>query len=1506
MDSVDALWKDGQEIVLNQRPYRIENSVGSGFVTVAYKAVPLDAAAEAPIIIKRLDPARADQDKIDGLRHEAVVLRTLNEAEHGKPEDRRRIIAVLDSGDLPSGLPFVIQELAPGKVFSPFEIESFVDERQMLAVAAAVAEAMALAHQHQLAFDDFEPNTKRDRIFLQWLSEGHDAFKMRIIDWNITGGPEDIAQDLIYLGGYLYYLFTGEHLVLVDNKPNLDVLQWRDAWQRLTLGTRQVIQRLLNLDSTGTYEQAGAAYDDLTWWHGVMMSAETAAPALALQEAITKARTLGRNERVVAVADLVTRLDVSPDERAMFEKWAEGARQKLDQSAMASLSKAEVLVSLGSYDQAIRMFDETLGKFTRDDARARSGRISRLWAQAGYDIKTTLGRDPRPEKGWSSIESAVKALEYRRWAVARDDLAKAAESWPKVEPLKALQDWARAGLKVDEALRQIEGAGSSATDSVTRWMQEEEAHLETLGSAVKLLEQAVKSAPGEPEFRQHHEAQQGVFEKRKNIMSRYKTAEMQAGVAEQLVKEGMESEAEEKWSAAAEHYCDAITAWEKAFGALDQIRDANPDAALTDWRSRWPSEKSEAKRHLDLAETFVKVNQLLAQGDYEEALNHLHAAEQQYGQNNAKIMAFTRQAEDGVAHIEMTQTRLNTVQDLLRSRDLERLKQARPLVAELYKENANPYRYPKTLVDALSKTSQLIRELENTLPLLEDARRTHNAEKVKEHLEKLQGIGVALTEEELAELREVSQQAADQNTLKQLMDRRPETLLALQELINKLSELEKDPAARREKTRVLHDWHERLRGRKLAPDWPADIDKLIDDIEGSTGLGIVLPPALDTQLRDDLALARKAKRIIDLLYGQDGAPTTWLEDPSPPTDDMRDKLTELTASLDELGRVSDWPAMAELVKSGRQTLQKQIKVYHDGQIDSLCRRAKVVAPFSTAALKAVRLDVASCLEFIRQARDIPVTRLQNLLVALDGRIDAEEILSGLVSQLSAEEGVVSALDDLNTRLALGRARYLVIENDDVPTDHINVLPDQLRTLAVWGKASSAALDFQTQTDYSDGIAQLRHLTNDAQLDILPGLQALSAYVEKTKGRLLEKEKSLSAELNRETEKARQALRTSQAGEKRDIHRYSLLFTQQQTVGDDDSKHSFEREHARLIDDMLSYGETALREFASFDQLRSARDDFADAGELIRLGQTVREANPAPSPLAHSPQEPAQQMKLDQFKSPVDQLISLFEHPENQAKVDRVLANPVEDPLPLLKDLYADLRNRQLIDTELAIIETDLNKPLDNDAWLNNQQTRIETLDERIKIIRPGSGKPADWVVERLQPWLDAQAERVAALRDRVRHQRAMFLFSKENKVEERVRGYLDRELDAGQDKEAKAFIEWAINDVTADPGRRSKLMSIVVRVLDPTAPPEKGKSRFKAWLSGLRRPGISIPRPSRPRGSAPTSSSTSHSASHRPPPNKKVKRPPPRDALKETSQYAKQAEQDQGVGQPDNTQESEK
>lgn len=1501
MDSVDAPSEEQQKIiVLNQRPYRIERSVGSGHVAVAYKAVSLDTAADVHVIIKQLDPALADPEKINGLRREADVLRTLNAAEHGKPEDMKRIIAMLDSGNLPSGLPFVIQEVAPGKIFSPFEIKSFIDERQMLAVAAAVAEAMSLAHQHQLAFKDFDPEQKHDRIFLQWLSEGHDTFKMRVIDWNITGGPEDIAQDLIYLGCYLYYLFTGEHLKLVDNKPNLDVLQGQNAWQRISLGTRQIIQRLLNLDPTGVYNQANAAHDDLTRWHSLMMSAETTAPGLALQEAITNAQIQGHNEHAVAVADLALRLDVPSDKQAKIEELAKAPRQRLENKAMSSFSTPEYQVRYHSYERAIPLLDETLSKFTRDDPRARRARIIRLVAQAGYDIKTTSGHNPEL---WPSIESAVEALNKGSWEAAHDDLAKTAESWPMVEPLKKLQDWAGAGLKVEYALRQIDGASSPATGSITRWMQEEEAHLKTLDSATNLLEQAAKSAPDEPEFRRQYKVQRDTFEQRQKVMSRYKAAEKLAGVAEQLVKKGQESETEEKWSVAAEHYRDAIATWKEAFDELAQIRDANPNAALTDWQVRWSSDQAEAKSRLELAEACAKAGQLLTQGDYEAALNHLSAAEQQHWQNNAKIMAFTRQAEDGVAHIKLARTRLNTIQDLLHSRDLEQLKQARTLVDELYKENGKPYRYPNALVEALSKASQSIGEMESTLHLLEDARRTYNTAKIKEYLEKLDRMGVGLTEEELAELRGADQQATEQNTLKPLMNKQPETLSALSVLIKNLSELENLPAARREKDRVLYDWHDRLRKRELSPDRPASISDLIDDIEGSIGLGIDLPPALDTQLKDSLTQARKAQKTVGPLYGWDGASLSWLDDPDLPTDKKQKKLAELTTSLDELERASDWPALEELIKSGRRELLSKIKDYDNKQIDSLSRRAKGVKPFSTDDLKAVHSDATSYLNLIRQIRDIPFTRLLNLLAALDGRIKAEEILSPLMEQLTAKEGALSTLNDPNKRQKFSEARYLVRENGDVPTDHINTLSDQLPTLAAWDEQSRAALDFQTKADYSDGIAQLRQLLDIAsQFDQLHDLQALSEYVQEMKGRLLEKEKSLLVDLNQETEKARQALQTPHAGEKQDTHRYSHLFKQQQKVGDDDSKRASERKHAELIDNKLSDGETALREFASFDQLRSTRDELATADELIRLGQSVRNVNATPPLSGPSPASlQNQQTKLDQFKSPVDQLISLFEEPFNRAKVNDVLTIPAKDPLTFLEGLHDDLKSLLSIDIDLAKIEGKLNNPSGDEDRLNAQQMEIDELNARITRIRPGSEGSANWAMERLRPWRDDLAERAAALQNKIRHQRAKFLFGDDTKAEEHVRLYLGPELDAERDKEAAEFIKWAIDDVTADPDQRVKLMSIVVRTLGPT-PPQKGESRFRAWLSGLRWPNISIPRLSRSHDSTPASRPTSRQH----PPDGKADRPPQRGDSGETSPNAKQTERDQAIGKPDNTQEGEK
>ncbi|MGB3221110.1 MAG: hypothetical protein WBD79_27215, partial [Anaerolineae bacterium] len=221
----------GEEIILGGKVYRDVRPLGAGAMARVYAAM-LDAY---PVVIKRLsDRWQADSPDAEGFCKESTVLRTLNAAEDEEwpflrsAEERVRraastgmrrvIVALLDDGVDENGRPFQVQEMAPPAV----EVIPVIDlqsESRVLAVLQRVAQGMALAHQHGFALSDFEPPAKLDRVRVRWPAGGA-VPEVRLIDWNVTKGPDTFANDLFYFGQHAYHLLTGQLLELEnDGKP---------------------------------------------------------------------------------------------------------------------------------------------------------------------------------------------------------------------------------------------------------------------------------------------------------------------------------------------------------------------------------------------------------------------------------------------------------------------------------------------------------------------------------------------------------------------------------------------------------------------------------------------------------------------------------------------------------------------------------------------------------------------------------------------------------------------------------------------------------------------------------------------------------------------------------------------------------------------------------------------------------------------------------------------------------------------------------------------------------------------------------------------------------------------------------------------------------------------------------------------------------------------------------------------------------------------------------------
>ncbi len=505
----------GQEITLNGIRYTQIEPLGSGAVADAY-AANLDGRRVVIKLLSERWPVGGEETL--QCQREGEVLRVLNREEDADYADAtnplararraaetaagRNIVALLDEGLDDDGRPFVIQELAPGKV-EVRPVARIDDELRVLKIMGRVAQAMTLAHKCNFALRDFEPRTKMDRIRVREDGEGR-VQEVRLIDWNITGGPELFAQDLFYFGGQLHYLLLGRHLDLEsDGRPPYTLGLGMAAWNNITEGSRSILMRLLNREPSRRYQTAAELATDLAWMERTVELGLFATTADRLRDRAFEARGQDRYDRLLAVADLaLRRLSPGDPTRQTFETLRGQARDELDKDLWQPLAMARVSLLAKQYSQAVANFDREIDRLDRRTEPARLARYLRLQAQVGQALRTQGVADPSQAREWAVLNQGVQLLVQRGWAAADREFGRAAEMRPALKalrPFSSLQGIASAGQLLENASTLQEQAQSRDED-VARddWLAVETERIGRLTEAQGLLENADKAAPEEP------------------------------------------------------------------------------------------------------------------------------------------------------------------------------------------------------------------------------------------------------------------------------------------------------------------------------------------------------------------------------------------------------------------------------------------------------------------------------------------------------------------------------------------------------------------------------------------------------------------------------------------------------------------------------------------------------------------------------------------------------------------------------------------------------------------------------------------------------------------------------------------------------------------------------------------------------------------------------------------------------------------------------------------------
>src|SRR5262249_55098026 len=228
--------------------YLVMQSIGApGLFGQAFVCRRTDGSAEA--VVKTMRAGRP-HDGRERFFQEAATLERMAEFE-GRA-GKHYAVRLLDQSSPDAGETFIVLERAGGQNVLDDMLRQIVDwrhapldEQLALEIARHFAQALRIAHQAGICYDDM----KLDNLF--WNAERPDD-PLRIIDWNVTSSVAErgVAGDWARYGARLYELCTGERIGV--NRDGTILGEWPAGarWQQLPEGIRDIITQALNLRYT--------------------------------------------------------------------------------------------------------------------------------------------------------------------------------------------------------------------------------------------------------------------------------------------------------------------------------------------------------------------------------------------------------------------------------------------------------------------------------------------------------------------------------------------------------------------------------------------------------------------------------------------------------------------------------------------------------------------------------------------------------------------------------------------------------------------------------------------------------------------------------------------------------------------------------------------------------------------------------------------------------------------------------------------------------------------------------------------------------------------------------------------------------------------------------------------------------------------------------------------------------------------------------------------------------
>lgn len=377
--------------------YLVLQAIGApGLFGQAFLCRRTDDNSEA--VVKTLRPGRPHEDR-ERFFQEAGTLERM--ADFEQRAGKHYAVRLLDQSAPDAFQTFLVLERASGQNVQDDMLRQIVDwrhapldEQLALEIARHLAQALRIAHQAGICYDDM----KLDNLF--WDHDRPDD-PLRIIDWNVTSSVAErgVAGDWARFGARLYELCTGERIGVNRDGTLLGDWPAGAAWQQLPEGTRDLISQALGLryvddtpllrDLKRECDQARMAWPDLL-------------------ERATIADGAGQIMDVLA-----------PIARAERQIQALPADDPGREAALAHCAELRQRAALRRGIASTRALDYAIQSLARNEPKLAVERLQKAYAETG-------SRDPRPRRWlWVARFAAEQAQRYR---VVREDLEAAVDA----------------------------------------------------------------------------------------------------------------------------------------------------------------------------------------------------------------------------------------------------------------------------------------------------------------------------------------------------------------------------------------------------------------------------------------------------------------------------------------------------------------------------------------------------------------------------------------------------------------------------------------------------------------------------------------------------------------------------------------------------------------------------------------------------------------------------------------------------------------------------------------------------------------------------------------------------------------------------------------------------------------------------------------------------------------------------------------------------------------------